>query len=98
MYYLPVGYKNKLFFRLVLHLSVLSVCGVSLVEQFELKTEDQNLPVLMQSPVSDPFWSSFLLTWSVFKGAANYRVKQASLVFPISAINISHECVQQVKL
>jgi len=54
------GTRTSWFFRYGLQLSILSVCGVLLVEQFESKTQDQNLTILMQSPVSDPFWSLFL--------------------------------------
>lgn len=55
-----MGNTNKLIFRPGLHLSSLSDCGILLAEQFN-QTEDQNLNILVSDPVSDPFWSFFLL-------------------------------------
>lgn len=77
-------------FRPGLHLSVLSDCGILLAEQLN-QTEDQNMNILMSSPVSDPFWSSSPHLVS-FKAAADCEVQQVSLV--ISLIN--QECIQQL--
>lgn len=87
--------EQQAVFRPGLHPSVLSVCRVSPVEQFEDMTEEQKWSVLVQVLALTPIVLPFSSPGLSFKAAAN-QVQQVSLVFLISEIGIPHDCIQQL--